>query len=69
MLSKLRDLGPGRLLVLGVAALAVVLLGGRLLVNLYVELLWQGTAGYLSVFWTRALWRWGTPANAQRAAF
>lgn len=49
----------GRVLVASMVAGAALLLLGREAVDLYVEVLWFGANGYLDVFWTRVLARWG----------
>lgn len=49
----------GRVLVASMVAGAALLLLARELVDLYVEVLWFGANGYLDVFWTRVLARWG----------
>ncbi|MGD2068538.1 MAG: UPF0182 family protein [Gemmatimonadota bacterium] len=52
--------GRGRLFLVAVVALGALLILGRLLVELYIEVLWHGEVGYLGVFWTRTLWSAGT---------
>jgi len=54
--SRLRG---GRLVVALVVALGLLLALGRGFAAAYVEVLWQGEAGYASVFWRRVLWEWG----------
>jgi uncharacterized protein len=49
----------GRLLLVVAFALIGVLLIGRMLTTLYVEILWFRSAGYSDVFWRRAFWEWG----------
>jgi len=49
----------GRVLVASIVAGAAVLLVAREAIDLYVEVLWFGANGYLDVFWTRTLARWG----------
>ena len=39
--------------------LALTATVGRSLTDLYIEVLWQEQAGYLSVYWRRVLWEWG----------
>ena len=56
---KIRDLSGGRLLVALVIALLTILVVGRIAANAYIEILWFGSLGYSSVFWTRVLWEWG----------
>lgn len=61
-MSQVLRSGPGRagrIIVLTVAVVAGLLILGRILVNFYVEVLWQEEAGFLSTFWTRFLWSWG----------
>jgi uncharacterized protein len=53
-------LARGRNLVLGFIALLVLVLASRWAVSLYVDLLWYRAEGAARVFWTRALWEWGT---------
>ena len=56
---KLREFRGGRLLVaLGIALLTISLIG-RIAANAYIEILWFGSLGYSSVFWTRVFWEWG----------
>ena len=56
---NLREFRGGRLLVaLGVALLTISLIG-RIAANAYIEILWFGSLGYSSVFWTRVFWEWG----------
>lgn len=45
----------GRVLVLLAVALGGLVLLGRTLANFYAEVLWHDSAGYVSLFWTRAL--------------
>ena len=49
----------GRLLIAVVVALGFVLLFLKLATAIYLEALWQGQAGYPSVFWRRVTWQWG----------
>ena len=49
----------GRILVVSIAAATAVLVLAREAIDLYVEILWFGANGYLDVFWTRVLARWG----------
>ncbi|MFV2006726.1 MAG: UPF0182 family protein [Longimicrobiales bacterium] len=49
----------GRPLAIAGIVLIVALLVGRLLSNLYVEILWFRTVEYSAVFWKRAFWEWG----------
>ena len=56
---KIRDLSGGRLLAALVIALLTILVVGRIAANAYIEILWFGSLGYSSVFWTRVLWEWG----------
>ena len=49
----------GRILVVTIVTAAAVLLLAREATDFYVEILWFGANGYLDVFWTRALSRWG----------
>jgi len=49
----------GRLLALVAALLLLVLLTGGIVTDLYIDVLWFSSVGYLDVFWTRALWSWG----------
>ena len=56
---KIREFRGGRLLVaLGFALLTISLIG-RIAANAYIEILWFGSLGYSSVFWTRVFWEWG----------
>ena len=50
----------GRLFIAVGVVFALLLVGGRMLVDFYVELLWHGEVGYLSIFWRRTLWSVGT---------
>ena len=50
----------GRPLIVGGIILITVLLLGRMLSNLYVEVLWFRTVAQSAVFWKRAFWEWGT---------
>lgn len=43
----------GRILLLISGGLLLLLIGGRAAVELYTEVLWYGTQGYLPVYWTR----------------
>jgi hypothetical protein len=60
-LSTLRG---GRLLLAVVLAFALTIALGRAVAAAYVEILWQGEAGYASVFWRRVRWEWGIRALA-----
>jgi uncharacterized protein len=60
----LRSLRGGRLVIAIAVGLVLVAVLGRALTALYVEVLWQAQAGYLSVFWRRLLWEWGVRAVA-----
>lgn len=46
--------------VIAVAALAAVFLVGGLATELWVDILWHGALDILPIFWTQALWGWGT---------
>ncbi len=49
----------GRILVVTIVIAAAVLLLAREAIDFYIEVLWFRANGYLDVFWTRALSRWG----------
>jgi uncharacterized protein len=55
----LATLRGGRLIITIVLLIGLVAALGRGLTALYVEVLWQAQAGYLSVFWHRLAWEWG----------
>jgi hypothetical protein len=57
--NSLRSLRGGRLLVASLAVVGGALIVGRLLSDLYVELLWFRSTGYSSIFVRRLLWLWG----------
>src|SRR5690606_15524766 len=44
---------PGRILLLICAALLLLLVLGRVVVQVYTEALWFSSVGYSSVYWTR----------------
>ncbi len=62
MIQRLPRLRGVRLLVALVLGLGFLLLGGRILAELYVDVLWYRSVGYSDVFWTRTLWQWGVRA-------
>ena len=49
----------GRLILTGVTIIGFLLVAGRAAASLYVEVLWQGQAGYLEAFWRRFFWETG----------
>jgi uncharacterized membrane protein (UPF0182 family) len=53
------SLRGGRLIMVTLVGVALIAAIGRSATNLYVEVLWQAEAGYLSVFWRRTIWEWG----------
>ena len=55
----LNALRGGRFFLGTLLAVGLVAVGGRALTSLYVEVLWQAQAGYLSVFWRRVIWEGG----------
>lgn len=57
--ARLRPWRGGRVLLVSIVVGAALLLLAREAIDLYVEVLWFGANGYLDVFWTRALSRWG----------
>lgn len=56
---KAPDLRGSRLLLAAAFVLIGVLLIGRMLASLYVEILWFRSVGFSDVFWKRAVWEWG----------
>ena len=60
----LRTLRGGRLVITIFVAVGLVAILARAFTVLYVEVLWQSQAGYLSVFWRRMLWEWGVRVAA-----
>ncbi|MDZ7779672.1 MAG: UPF0182 family protein [Gemmatimonadota bacterium] len=58
--NLLGTLKGGRLAIALLILAGLVLIFGRVLAAAYVEVLWQQSAGFSSVFWRRVLWSWGT---------
>jgi uncharacterized membrane protein (UPF0182 family) len=54
-----RLLKGGRIFITSLVAAALLLILGRGLSGLLVEVLWFRSAGYEDVFWTRMAWGWG----------
>lgn len=54
----------GRIVIALIAIAALLAVAGRLVTAAYVEVLWQSQAGYLSAFWRRIAWEWGTRIGA-----
>jgi len=63
MSTRPSDLLPalrgGRAIILVILFVMVLAAIGRGLTAAYVEILWQGQAGYAPVFWRRVVWEWG----------
>jgi uncharacterized membrane protein (UPF0182 family) len=58
--TGLRSLRGGKLLVVCIALVGGLLILGRLVSDLYVEVLWYRSSGYTPVFLKRLSWLWGT---------
>ncbi len=50
----------GRLLIGGVVGLILLVAAVQGFTWFYIEVLWHNETGYLSAFWTRVRWEWGT---------
>lgn len=68
MTNRPADLLPalrgGRAIILVILCVLLLAAVGRGLTAAYVEILWQGQAGYSPVFWRRVLWEWGIRIGA-----
>jgi uncharacterized membrane protein (UPF0182 family) len=60
--TSLRSLRGGKLLIVSLAVVGGLLILGRLLSELYVDLLWYRSTGYTPVFLRRVTWLWGIRA-------
>ena len=54
----------GRMAIAAITGVLLLVLLGEAITAAYVEILWQGQAGYVGVFWTRMAWEWGVRIGA-----